>query len=75
MTLTTSPLSAKSRTINHLQVINDGNWAGATTAGSVDYANGGTPRASGVTETCTVNGLTENQSYYFAIQGVKSAPL
>jgi hypothetical protein len=52
--------------------INDGNWASATTCSSVDYANGGTPRASGVTETCTVNGLTENTSYYFAIKSTKS---
>lgn len=52
--------------------INDGNWAGATTASSVDYADGGTPRAPTVTETCTVNGLSENISYYFAIQSTKS---
>ena len=52
--------------------ITDGNWASATNATSVDYADGGTPRASGVTETCTVNSLTENTSYYFAIQSTKS---
>jgi hypothetical protein len=48
--------------------INEGNWAGATTA-TTTFAS---IKAPGVTQNCTVTGLTEGQLYYFAVKSVKS---
>jgi len=48
-------------------------WSSATEATNVSYANMGTPRNSGQTETCTVNGLSEHTKYYFAIKSTEGA--
>jgi hypothetical protein len=53
--------------------IGEGNWSSATLCTSVSYANGGTPRNSGQTETCTVKGLSEHTKYYFAIKSIEGA--
>ena len=53
--------------------INDGNWASATNC-TVLYANGGTPRTPGQTETCTVTGLDRNATYYFAVKSSGCEP-
>ena len=53
--------------------IGDGNWSSATLCTSVAYANGGTPRNPGQTETCTVKGLDEYTKYYFAIKSTEGA--
>ena len=52
-------------------ITNDTQWNASTNCSNIAYANGGTPRTPGQTETCTVKGLTENTSYFFAIKSTK----
>ena len=51
----------------------DTDWNAATLCSDVDFANLGTPRNPGVTETCTVNNLSDLTKYYFAIKSTKGA--
>ena len=53
--------------------VTEGNWSGATVASDVDWANLGTPRDPDVAETCTVNGLSDRTTYYFAIKSTEGA--